>query len=344
MDQVKDKKKVRIGKKIRKGVRRTRRIILILVFVGVPLLLIATPIVAAYIFIYDKNYVETVKDPDFNTEEAIKAVGVDSIDNTKDTGIINLDITTHMIDQMIYGAYEDLTEQYPIAKEFIPSIGFSATDEEYSFFINVNIKDKFKTKLETVVTLDKKPVEIKDSETGTIETKDAFVFGLKDFRIGKVKNTFDFFQNKVLPKIEGAEDIISDETIEGLISNTGISLHSNIKDRQIYYAIEDLPKDMNKFLNNETSVYVAMLEEFYNDGLIDLKFNKEGLHGIVDVNYLNHTVSNTDFDFEDNSKANSVNFRTYLNKLSTLVETGAVTFTKDTEEILKDTFKYLIYG
>lgn len=313
MDQIKDSKNVSIEKKPKKKHRLTK----LWISLGITITLAVAPIAAFYICFFDGTSNKVERDPNFDTASVMKNMGIDALDNTGTTGTIDVNITTGTFNQMLIEGLNQIYAATPALESVIKGFYLETSDEEYNFMLDIDAYGVFKTRLKILTSL----------ENSEVDGNEAFIFKINDIKIGLIGGFYNFAKEKL-------STILNDSFLNGLFGNLGLSFTSDIENNRIYYLKSSIPSDINHFLNNTSTLYSTMLEEFFLNGLFDLAFKKEGLSGSIDL----QTLSQNE-DYVTSEKMNTVAWQNFNDNIEDWLKNEIIP-----ESLADNAFEYLIKG
>lgn len=300
----KDKKKMSIGLKI-------------FLFVILPILviIIATPVIFIYGFLYDNGSSGFEPDANFNSETELKAVALRGFDNTEETGKIDINLSTNTINNILYesadssgGVISDTTlsiegDTYVLSAKVAVAAPMLVTKVYISF--EVNHEESVEDTL-IVMTL-------KDIKVGRLG-------GLTDLAMSMLGSSFD------------------DRTVVNMFKEAGITVQSDIANKRIKISQNSLMDDVKKMAlkggNNE--IMSAMLDNFFSAGLVS--FSHDNNNALSVSMNLASLKENTTYQ---NPAKDALNFTTNdaREKIATLLNNNAVTL-----DHADSVYKFLYYG
>jgi hypothetical protein len=215
----------------------------LIVFVVI-LLIICLPVGAAYLLLFDNTTIEVEKDPSFSIEKVGQEIVVDSFDDVKETHKLSFVLKENMLNQALISATGDLISQIPVAKQAYIII----EENSYNFYIELSLP-AFQSRvcLETVLSY----------------KEETFFFTIKDVKVGMLGG-FDFL----------LDYFVNDGMLNEILKSTGLSINSDLANRQLSYKMSDLTKDLkNMGAIDGESLYSSMIEEFItNENLLSYEF------------------------------------------------------------------------
>lgn len=261
MDRIPDSKNIDIAKKPKK-----RKHIGLFIALGLILVLIAAPIATVYGCFYDGTTNEIVKDENFNIENVMSDIAVDSLDETDKTGKINFAITKDIINQMLVKATDEIYKAAPMAEEYFTSLSLETYDNKWVFIGDLNLKNLFKTRVKIFTSFERD------------EENKRFVFQINDIKLGRIDGLYN-----VINDLTGKLGININDYIGPMISSFGLSFQYNNETKQIYYSDDDARKDILRYLGENSSLYTALFTQYFDDEAFTINFDNNGIEGGIDL-------------------------------------------------------------
>lgn len=269
---------------------------------------------AVYGCFYDGGRSDFVPGETTNITEVVSNMVVDSLDDTKDTKKLRFQIQEHDLNQIMYDAYKNTK----LNNEYIKGITLDIVGNNYNFYLDAAVP-LFKTRLQLQTTLDQQ----------IIDGKNAFVFTIKDIKIGRIGGLFD-----LALKLFG--NFLNDEVISNLLSQTGLSINCDIKNKRLYYGEDDVLNDVLKIIGDgeENGLYGEILTDAFFRRFISFEFSDGSLDTVVDLTKLEHSNNYTTPEKELN-----INIANYKSKITTLLNNKTLS-----RENIKQAFDFLLRG
>lgn len=281
----------------------------------VPSLLIGIPVTIAatfYVLLFtssspgrNSSFVpENISTEEF-LERQVKTRAFKDIERDKQ---ISFTLDEGFFNQLLYNAKGEMEKNMDIPAELTDTIGFEfgdlyavIKDHSYNFYFDVNSK-YFKTGLAIETTLE---------DDAKIEGKDAYVFTLKNLRVGRLGIL------GTASTIGITEQIKMDDAFK----DSGLSIKADMKNNRLYYLKEDVEKDMKDMLMKDAGSDDIMSSIM---DAVELELNfKDGIHANAKLNKLIDNTEKTDSVGHDNAEIRN-GIKTIVNGISNKVKSGEI--------------------
>ncbi len=267
MDRIPDSKNADIAKKPKK-----KKHIGLFIALGIIVVLIAAPIGTVYGCFYDGTRNEITKDENFNIENVMGDLAVDSLDSTNETGKISFAITKDIINQMLIKATDEIYKTAPALEEYFTSLSLETYDNKWVFVGDLNAKNIFKTRVKIFTSFERD------------EENKRFIFEINDIKLGRINGLYN-----VVNDLAAKLGLNINDYIGTMVGSFGLSFQYDSETKQIYYSDEDARKDILHYLGENSSLYTALFTQYFDDEAFTISFDNNGIEGGIDLsNYTNN--------------------------------------------------------
>lgn len=283
--------------------------------------IIIIPIGTVFILFYDNGRSTTIKDENFKVETTFYNAGVDSLDNTKDTGIINFNINEHTFNQLLLSAFEDGIKQDKALSQFIKGLSIKFSSEHATINFDIDLYGFFKTRAYIILKISegKRLNDLNQEE-------EALILKISDIKLGRVGGLYDLVK-MFLPQI------FSDTFIHNLLGAT-LPIHSNIDKKEIYIFKSEMVSNIIETYSGN-GLLVSLFEEFFSSDLFTtFSFDEDGLTADIDISSFQENK-----DFIDKSKAHQIDWLNFKEQTEDLIEQGLIS-----KEKASNFYEYLVKG
>ncbi len=214
---------------------------------------------AVYFTILDTSK-STYKATELKNEEVFQRQFVLGMANTKESKEIDFHIDQDSLNQILYNATETIREDATLSK-YVGDFYLTIKGSKYTFYVNLDLK-AIKTRAIIETTL---------SENDT-----DFVFKINNIKLGHMGATWIAEKSGILGRI--------DEAFGNAFSGANLSIKSDLKNKKITYAKEDMEKDMLNLMSSSSggdndSLFLKALKsldfQYSFDGGMHVKTNLE---------------------------------------------------------------------
>lgn len=229
------------------------------IFITSLVILLVSPIVVAYALFFDSTTKEISVSEDITTKEMGRNLVVDSLENTKNDGLINIKVTPEILDQFLYTATKNIQNQY------ITKFYTEIKKDSYKFYVDLRVP-LFQTRACVTATL---------SET---EDKSAFYFKIKNVNLGRLGGMQGIVSQIV-------SRYFTEESVNQMISDANLHMVFNMKDMSLTYRKIDLLNDIKGGESaGEFEMYFDIMRSVIESDLLTITTKaNESLSGQVDL-------------------------------------------------------------
>ena len=202
-----------------------------------------------YLAIMDHGQ-STYKPIEATNEQVITRQVVKSFANTKENKEIDFHVDSDTLNQILYNSTKSLREDPNVGSMF-GDFYLTIQDRNYTFYVNLDLKAiRTRAILSTVLS----------------ETDTDYVFTVKSVKLGHLGATWLAEKTGVLGKI--------DDAFQNAFQGTNLSIKSDLKNKKLTYAKEDMHKDMIKLMSSSSgseddSIFMKALKSFDFDFSFD---------------------------------------------------------------------------
>lgn len=260
-----------------------------------------------YLAIMDHGQ-STYKPIEATNEQVITRQVVKSFAHTHDNKEIDFHIDSDSLNQILYNSTKSLREDPNVGGMF-GDFYLTIKDRNYTFYVNLDLKViKTRAILNTVLS----------------ETDDEYIFTVKSVKLGNLGATWIAEKAGVLEKIDGA--------FQNAFQGTNLSIKSDLKNKKLTYAKEDMHKDMINLMSSSTgseddSIFMKAIKSF------DFNFSfADGMHVKTDLSNKIENTAKSDSHIASTPDSHYYNYeqaKTYINNgmevYKSLIKGGAVT-------------------
>lgn len=283
--------------------------------------LIIAPIVTLYGCFYENKTSTVVKDEHFDQNNLFYNIGVDALDNVKETGKIDFTISKDVFNQLLLAAFEDHIKTNVTIAPYISGLYIETKEDAYTLYVDLHYKNLFKTRAKIILTLSEE----------IIDGKEAFALNISDVKLGRISGILKMIPSMLTKYIPFLSD---NSMIEGLLASSGLPLHSDISNKRIYFLKDEISQMLLEQYGNE-GLLSGIFQELFSDDLFEgFQMKKDGLHALIDITSLGEYT-----DFTDQSKVFDVDWDSYKEKNISLIREGIIS-----ENQALDMYSFLLKG
>ena len=284
--------------------------------------LVVAPIATVYGFFYENSKNPIEYNDGFDANTFFLDTFANSVENTANDHKIKIEVTEQTLNDFLYSMIGQI-DGFP--KKTINQVYVQIKDGKYTFNIGVYAGKLFSTKIKIATKLN-------FIENG--EGNKCFEFGIDNIKIARAGHLESL-------GFEVASTLISDDTINDALSDSGIHMKVSLADKKIIYSEADLVKDISKNLgkggDNDTDLLINVLEGFLEKGYVDCNF-EDSIQVYANLEPF-AKLDDSSKELFDVSKEGAVNFTPFVEALPQLAADGII----DSDHY-NQVFKYLSYG
>lgn len=236
---------------------------------------IVLPISIAFIVLYDGN-TKKINIPEQTSTEFMNSyketIVRDSMDYTDQTGIVDFKISEDNFNTLLYYAYAGNEEIDPQVLKYIPKayIDINPNKSQYVFYVEAKVAF-FKTRVSLV------------TEVSEMEGEKGLALTMHEAKVGKLSALVDI-----------ADSIVSEDTMDGLFTGTGLNFTVDWSKKQIQYKVTDLLNDFNiANAAGGSNLFAQLIGDIFRDNpeVIGFDFYKDRA---MNIEFDLHSAHNTD--------------------------------------------------
>lgn len=224
-------------RKRKKSAGKRVLIALLIIFIGIPALLVGL----VYILFYDSSHQKIKVRAEYPTQEVFNEIVTHSFDYAESDHMLRMRLTEKSLNQIFYNVLHESGKKIDIIKNLYVKIN----NTHYVFCVEIDLHGYFKTKLEISTKL-------------TINSE-KLIFKVADVKLGKV-NGLDALVKWILGKLDLPD-------VNKVLHDAGFNMNFNLKDLSLNYPKENFFQDLGNTMEGSASDYMALFMEIMSNEL-----------------------------------------------------------------------------
>jgi len=204
------------------------------IIIGIPLLLVGT----VYACFYDSSHKEVLVQSNYETQDILNEVLVDSMDNTKTDHTLSLSLKTLNINTIL----KNVIAKNAALSQFVKNLYVDTATDTFDMVLEADAYSIFKTKLTVSSTFKQE-----DLDGPTI------VFKINNIKLGRING-----MEKALGLVG---KLIPIPDLSSKLEEAGFRLKIDLENLKMTYKVSEFCEDIVKFMGGSTSDFMTLVTE-----------------------------------------------------------------------------------